>query len=92
MPEVLRLTVDISLRRVRSLQQISPHLTSSQLHDLISDELSGCKASQFAVAATNQNWLIGERLSSPRYLSGFIVGLHVASCAIYCVQIATTAN
>jgi len=39
----------------------SPNLTSA---DLLSPELSGCKASQFAVAVTNQNRLMSS-LDSP---------------------------
>jgi len=40
------------------MSQIAAHLTSA---DLISSELSGCEATQFTVAATNQNGLTGWR-------------------------------
>jgi len=60
------------------------HFTSS---DLISSELSGCEATQFAVAVTNQNssyWTTTCLRRVTRVVTGFTVGLYVdgATCCV----------
>ena len=45
------------------------HITNLTSPDLVSSELSGCKASQFAAAATNQNRAV------TRFAAGSCVGL-----------------
>jgi len=79
---VLGTTVDCILHIYRSVH-LTNLITSLNLvsTDLISSELSGCEATRFAVAATNQNGLLVTRV-----VTLFTVGFQVG-CATCCVLI-----